>query len=315
MVQSATQIPVGKNQLSADPKAQNAGKSALSRMIEKNQDSQYNIFMKMFLAQVKHQSVDNPMSTHEMTQSVMSFMQAAEHTQTNKLLKQGNDLKLKEQISLARGYENKDVDYHGDVIGYEGTSQKIQFQIPTNLEKVTLEIIDVANEKIIKSVALGVKPGKMDFKWDGEMDGGDLKAQPGQYIVRVTGIDKAQQTIPMETTLQGRVRGITFDEDENEHFLVINNDVVINMNDVISERKIESTNFATLNERLDAQIRQYEELNKLLRKKFEIEAPSAEGVVLTAPQGGSIQNSIPLIQSESGKSSISEIQELGNWIP
>lgn len=305
MAQALAQLPTGRpQQVAVDPKAQNAGKSALSRMLEKNQESQYNIFMKMFLAQVKHQSVDNPMSTHEMTQSVMSFMQAAEHTQTNKLLKQGNDLKLKEQISMARGYLNKEVDYHGDVIGYEGTSQRIQFQIPTNLEKATLEIIDVTNEKVIKAIDMGVKPGKVDFKWDGEMDGNSQKVQPGQYIVRVTGIDKAQQMIPIETTLQGRVRGITFDEDENEHFLVVNNDVVINMNDVISERKIESTDFASLNQKLDAQIRQYEELNKLLRKKFEMEIPVAEDLIPRTVSEGGNYNIIP----QNGVNGINEIQ-------
>lgn len=305
MAPALAQLSTGRPQQAAvDPKAQNAGKSALSRMLEKNQESQYNIFMKMFLAQVKHQSVDNPMSTHEMTQSVMSFMQAAEHTQTNKLLKQGNDLKLKEQISMARGYLNKEVDYHGDVIGYEGTSQRIQFQIPTNLEKATLEIIDVTNEKVIKSIDMGVKPGKVDFKWDGEMDGSGQKVQPGQYIIRVTGIDKAQQMIPIETTLQGRVRGITFDEDENEHFLVVNNDVVINMNDVISERKVESTDFASLNQKLDAQIRQYEELNKLLRKKFEIETPITEEVIPTTVFEGGSLNTIP----QNGINSINGIQ-------
>lgn len=313
MVQATTQLSPGTNQALVSGKK--AGKSALSQMLEKNQESQYNIFMKMFLAQVKHQSPDNPMSTHEMTQSVMSFMQAAEHTQTNKLLKQGNDLKLKEQISTARGYLNKEIDYNGDVIGFEGAPQKIQFQIPSNLEKATLEIIDVNTKAVVKTVDGSIKPGKQSFNWSGEMDGTDLKAQPGMYIVKVTGIDKAQQIIPIETVLQGRVREIAFDDEENEHFLIVNNDVAIHMGDVISERKVESSDFANLNQKLDAQIRQYEELNKLLRKKFDVEEPMPELISLPTVQEQHIQNDIPLVNPVIEGNGLNQVQELGNWVP
>lgn len=312
MVQPTTQLSPEINQTPVIGKK--AGKSALSQMLEKNQESQYNIFMKMFLAQVKHQSPDNPMSTHEMTQSVMSFMQAAEHTQTNKLLKQGNDLKLKEQISTARGYLNKEIDYNGDVIGFEGTPQKIQFQIPTNLEKASLEIIDINTKAVVKTIDGSTRPGKQIFNWAGEMNGTDIKAQPGMYIVKVTGIDKAQQTIPIETVLQGRVREIAFDDEENEHFLIVNNNVAIHMRDVISERKVESSDFANLNQKLDAQIRQYEELNKLLRKKFDVEEPIPELISLPTVQEQITQNEILPVSPAAGENTLNEVKGIGNWV-
>lgn len=265
LLQNTTETP-------AIPAAQKAvGKSALSRMIEKNQETQYNIFLKMFLAQVKHQSVDNPMSTHEMTQSVMSFMQAAEHTQTNKLLKQANDMKVKEQISMARGYLNKEVDYLGDVIGFEGGPQKIAYEIPENIKGAQLQIIDAKTDTIVYQKDLEVKAGKYNTTWAGEMMDRAKTAEPGQYIVHIAALDKADTKLSLDTTLQGRVRGITFDEEENEHFLVVNNDVVIRMNDVISERKVASKDYLNLSEKLDNQIRHYEELTKLIGEKFNID--------------------------------------------
>ncbi len=313
MVGSVAQNPIQTMAAKAagtSAKPDSKGPSALSRMMEKNMDSQYNTFMKMFVAQVKNQSIDNPMSTHEMTQSVMSFLNASETMQTNKLLKQGNDMKVKEQVSTARGYLNKEIDYDGDVIGFDGiTPQKIQFQVPANQEKVTLRIIDATNPNNVKEVVIDTKPGKKSIVWNGNIGGTEKMASAGQYVVNVVGVNKAQEETLIPTVLQGRVEAIHYEEDEQEHLLVVNG-IPVAMNDVVSERKIQSTDFSELNKKLDAQIQQYEELNKVLRKKFDKEEPIHEGANQSIVQGGVLET-IPVV----GDQMLSEARNLGNWIP
>lgn len=321
MVASVAQNPtqgMAANTARTPGASDSKGPSALSRMMEKNMDTQYNTFMKMFVAQVKNQSIDNPMSTHEMTQSVMSFLNASESMQTNKLLKQGNDMKVKEQVSTARGYLNKEIEYDGDVIGFDGaTPQKIQFQVPANQEKVTLRIFDTTNPNNVKEVSVDLKPGKKFIIWDGSMDGTEGKAAAGQYVVNVVGVNKAKEETLISTVLQGRVEAIHYEEDEHEHLLVVNG-IPVAMSDVVSERKIQSTDFSELNKKLDSQIRQYEDLNKLLRKKFDMEEPVLEDGMpdLEPVVQPIVQTGLPI----NGEQVISEganlqPENLGNWVP
>lgn len=238
-------------------------RSGLTRMLDKGRDEQYNVFMKMFLAQVKNQSIDNPMSTHEMTQSVMSFFQTAEQAQTNKLLKQGNDLKVREQLSMAKSYLNKTVEYEGDTLGFEGKSEKIRFHMPADIEKAELRIHDDKG-KLIMSYPLKTMPGEAVFQWDGNNDVFSYEKVPnGQYIVGIVALDKTKQAVDIPTILSGQVRQIRY-EDEHDEFLLMVNDTPVELSDVLSVSKNQSTEFIELGKK-------YEEVVNLLKKQYQQE--------------------------------------------
>lgn len=244
-------------------------KSAFARMMEKSPEQQYNIFMKMFLAQVQNQSIDNPMSTHEMTQSVMSFFQTSEMTQTNKLLKQGNDIKLQEQVSTAKSYLNKDVEYEGDVLTFNGKPERIRFDIPPNIKQAHLVICD-ANGKPIKNYPLAKAPGEAVIEWDGTSDAHpNKKVDNGQYIAVIHALNEEDKVVPVPTILKGKVREISYEDEYNEFVLRVN-DTAVGLSDILSVSKSSNSDLMELNKNLQEQIIQTESLTKLLDKYVKI---------------------------------------------
>lgn len=242
-------------------------RSALTQMLDKSRDDQYNIFMKMFLAQVKNQSIDNPMSTHEMTQSVMSFFQTAEMTQTNKLLKQGNDLKMREHLSVAKSYLNKTVEYEGDLLSLEGTPQTIRFQMPEDVKDPKLMIYTLDN-KLVKSFDLPRIPGEGSIQWDGDCEAEPGKPLPaGQYIVGIIAQNDKKEGVTVPTYIKGRVQEVRYDE-EGEEFLLMVKNTPVALTDVLSISKSQVDQYADIRQRMDHQIKTYEELNTLLRTKL-----------------------------------------------
>jgi flagellar basal-body rod modification protein FlgD len=247
-------------------------RSVLTKMLDKSRDEQYNVFMKMFLAQVKNQNPDNPMSTHEMTQSVMSFFSAAEQAQTNKLLKQGNDMRIKEQMATAKSYLNKDIVYEGKVMRFEGEAEEIQLMMPADIKEAELVILD-ANQKLVKTIPLNITPGKQITTWDGTSDThDDIKVAPGIYYTLVRAHDGREKNIEIPTILKGRVRQISYQEEDGEFLLLVKDDIGVEVDDLISVRKPVSEELLGLSKNMQAKISQYEKLTDILKGQFQMEA-------------------------------------------
>ncbi|WP_010298876.1 flagellar hook assembly protein FlgD [Candidatus Odyssella thessalonicensis] len=246
-------------------------RSALTRMLEKNRDEQYNVFMKMFLAQVKNQNPDDPMSTHEMTQTVMSFFSAAEQAQTNKLLKQSNDMRLKEQMAAAKSYLNKEILYESKVIKFEGNAEEIQLIMPPGVKEAELQIYD-ADSTLIKTVPLATQPGSKTITWSGNSDiNPDGIVPTGLYRTTVKAIDDKGEKIEIATALKGTVRQITYDED-GEFLLLVKDDLGVEFEDVLRVRKPASQELLGLSQTMRDQIKHYEELNQLLKSQLPLES-------------------------------------------
>ncbi|AIK96867.1 flagellar hook assembly protein FlgD [Candidatus Odyssella acanthamoebae] len=273
-------IPSGMGRTEAELKSKTAAKevtkdrSVLTKMLDKSRDEQYNVFMKMFLAQVKNQNPDNPMSTHEMTQSVMSFFSAAEQAQTNKLLKQGNDMRMKEQMATAKSYLNKDIVYEGNVVRFEGDAEEIQLMMPAEVKEAELVILD-ANQKQVKTIPLSIEPGKQTKTWDGTSDANaETKVAPGIYYTLVRAHNIREKNMEIPTILKGRVRQISYQEENGEFLLLVKDDIGVEVDDLISVRKPVSEEFVGLRKNMQEQIRQYEELTNILKGQFQSDASS-----------------------------------------
>lgn len=275
---NAPVMPMGKNQAELDQKGKAAAgagvkdRSALTQMLEKSRDEQYNVFMKMFLAQVKNQNPDNPMSTHEMTQSVMSFFTAAEHAQTNKLLKQGNDMRMKEQMAAAKAYLNKDVMYEGDLVKFEGGAEEIQLMMPPEVKVAELVILD-ANQKKVKTIPLSLVPGRQTKLWDGTSDTDPTtKVPPGFYYTQVVAKDLREKNMEIPTILKGTVRQISYQEEDGEFLLLVNDSIGVEVDNLLNVRKPASPELLNLSKSMQDQARQYEELVRILREQPQMEA-------------------------------------------
>lgn len=248
-------------------------RSALGRMLEKSRDEQYNVFMKMFLAQVKNQNPDNPMSTHEMTQSVMSFFSAAEQAQTNKLLKHGNDMKVKEQMSAAKTYLNKEIVYEDDRLVYNGQPEDISLIMPGGVVEAELVVLDQQLNRVKTFPLDPSKVGKQTFSWDGLNDN-EIRVGTGVYHTKVLATDAKKQTVEIPTTYKGRVQQIAYQDDSGDFMLLVNDSVGVALEDVITVSKPASQDIVGLTKTMQDQIRQYEELNTLIKSQIPTEPKS-----------------------------------------
>ena len=248
-------------------------RSALGRMLEKSRDEQYNVFMKMFLAQVKNQNPDNPMSTHEMTQSVMSFFSAAEQAQTNKLLKHGNDMKVKEQMSAAKTYLNKEIVYEDDRLVFNGQPEDISLIMPGGVTEAELVVLDQQLNRVKTFPLDPSKVGKQTFSWDGLNDN-EIKVGNGIYHTKVLAVDAKKQTVDIPTTYKGRVQQIAYQDDSGDFMLLVNDSVGVALEDVITVSKPASQDIVGLTKTMQDQIRQYEELNSFIKSQIPTEPKS-----------------------------------------
>lgn len=268
---------------SAKMKATSSGghkeRSALTNMLDKSRDEQYNVFMKMFLAQVKNQNPDDPMSTHEMTQSVMSFFSSAEQAQTNKLLKQSNDMKVKEQMASAKSYLNKEIVYEGNVVKFEGDPESIQLTLPGGIKEAELVILD-ANLARVKTMRLTPEQGLKNLKWDGTSDRfPDHKVNQGMYYAKVMAVDTKGKDVDIPTVLRGTVKQVSYQDEQGDFLLLVKDDVGVELDNLISVRKPTSPELLGLSENMQEQIRHYEELTKFLKGQFQTEAASASTTI------------------------------------
>ena len=248
-------------------------RSALSRMLEKSRDEQYNVFMKMFLAQVKNQNPDNPMSTHEMTQSVMSFFSAAEQAQTNKLLKHGNDMKVKEQMAAAKTYLNKEIVYEDDRLVFNGQPEDISLIMPGGVVEAELVVLDQQLNRVKTFPLDPSKIGKQTFSWDGLNDN-EMPAGHGIYHTKVLAVDSKKQIVEIPTAFKGRVQQIAYQDDSGDFLLLVNDSVGVGLDDVLSVSKPASQDIIGLTKTMQEQIKQYEELNKLIKSQIPPEPTS-----------------------------------------
>lgn len=267
-------------------------RSSFDRMVDKSPEEQYNIFIKLLVTQVQNQSIDDPMSTHEMTQSTLSFYQTAEMVQTNKLLKHGNDLKLQEQVSMAKSYLNKDVEYEGDVLTFNGKAEKVRFDMPPNIKQAHLIICDAAGRPF-KNYPLTLEPGEAVVEWDGSSDAHPDKQVPnGQYMVKIHAVDKEDGVVPIPTILKGKVREINYENDHNEFVLRVN-DTAVGLSDILTVSKSSNEELIDLNNKLQEQLAQTKLLTKLLETSNRIpEMDSVKEIVASEetviPQGNPI---------------------------
>lgn len=243
--------------------------SSFDRMVDKSPEEQYNIFIKLLVTQVQNQSIDDPMSTHEMTQSTLSFYQTAEMVQTNKLLKHGNDLKLQEQVSMAKSYLNKDVEYEGDVLTFNGKAEKVRFDMPPNIKQAHLIVCD-ATGRPFKNYPLTLTPGETVVEWDGSSDAHPDKQVPnGQYIVKIHAVDKEDGVVSIPTILKGKVREINYENDHNEFVLRVN-DTAVGLSDILTVSKSSNQELIDLNNKLQEQLAQTKRLTQLLESSKQI---------------------------------------------
>lgn len=235
--------------------------SALSKMVDKGREEQFDVFLKMFLTQVQNQDPTNPMNSNEMTQNIMMFLSAAEQAKGNELLEKIHQGQQAAVNSQARSYLNKEVEYEGDVFAFDGyTPHRIRWNMPEEIQSASL-VIYRADGMPIEQTPIDVA-GANAFVWDGGhmlQEGG---FPPGQYLTRIIAYDAAGEEREVPTIHEGRVERVHYTEDQQTLLSV--GGAMVPMEYIISTKKLPSHEILELSEQLKSQLQSYESVTELL---------------------------------------------------
>jgi flagellar basal-body rod modification protein FlgD len=225
------------------------GPSAMNKMLDRNLDEQFDIFLKMFLAQMKNQDPSSPMDGMQMTNNLLMFFSATEQAKTNFYLKQMNESKTRETNMAARSYLNKEVDFLSDVINFKGEGKDISYQIPANtkINDATLALVNLKGQVVYSRELEGddIEPGTHKIKWDGK-DKEDQIVQNGHYIVKImahqapTAGSKLPSTLDLNPVVQGvgRITEVMYTEAGDPQFIV--DDIPISFDDILKVRSVKN---------------------------------------------------------------------------
>jgi flagellar basal-body rod modification protein FlgD len=175
-----------------------------------SQEVDKDAFIKMFLAQMKHQDPLNPMDGSEFAAQIAQFSSLEQLYNVNESLEsiaagqqdqtQFQTLSLIGKYVLAEG-NNLSLDSEGSV--------KAGFELDQSSE-CSVTIYD-ENGFPVRSLSLGVlDPGRHEFEWDGENASGDRMAE-GIYGFEVTAVDSAGNTSSAATHILGKINRISLD--------------------------------------------------------------------------------------------------------
>lgn len=172
-------------------------------------NSSSEMYLQLFLAQLKNQDPTQPFDTAQMTEQLSQLNSSQQLIDTNKNLESLISITKSSQASSLANFINKDVEYLGDTFYMtENDTQKFAYVMPAGIQSANIEIRNENNDIILR-VPASTAAGNNDFTWDGKDSLGNPVAV-GTYKVSVITKDASDNFATASTFLTGRVSGVDF---------------------------------------------------------------------------------------------------------
>lgn len=168
-------------------------------------------FLKLMLAQMKHQDPTNPMQSHEMAAQLAQFTSLEQLNNINTTLEGMKNAQAPSVNYQALGFIGKKVS--GDssklVRAAGDTEHLFNFQLTGDAAKAKVNVKDAAGN-IIRKLEFGeLKKGANSVKWNGLGDDG-LAARPGEYKFSVEAQTTNGSKVYSKTEFEGRITGLNY---------------------------------------------------------------------------------------------------------
>lgn len=169
-------------------------------------------FLKLLLAQLKHQDPLQPPDASKFSQEMIQFGQLEQLFNLNNSMEQMATMQNSSQRTEAIGLMGRKVDLRGDTLQIAGgKAPDIGFKLQAPAESVKIEIVDQQGHAL-RTIELDAQTvGTHSAPFDGKDDNGNVLAD-GTYGIRleVPGGVETQRTIT--SLVRGEVTGVSFDE-------------------------------------------------------------------------------------------------------
>ena len=171
-------------------------------------------FLKLMLAQMKHQDPTNPLKSHEMAAQMAQFTSVEQLTNIN----QGIEAMATQKGGHGGGGSYDALGFIGKVAS--GDSSKIYrvdgdkghefgFELMGDALDVNIQVKDAAGN-LVKTLELkNLKKGRNSVNWNGVTEDG-LQARAGDYYFTVDARTMDGKKIHAQTQFEGRINGVKF---------------------------------------------------------------------------------------------------------
>ncbi len=193
-------------------------------------------FLKLLIAQMKHQDPLKPMDDTAFVAQLAQFSSLEQQANTNKLL----ELVAQQQQGLANNtivaMVGKNVTVKGDKVTYDGQGfgSPVRFTLAAPADAVKVSIVD-ADGNTIRTMDVGDKPaGPITVQWDGKSDLG-IQQPAGAYSVQVQAKGPVGTSVEVLQETTGTVMSVSFDQGFTN--LILDNGVNAPASDLIKVNK------------------------------------------------------------------------------
>ncbi len=171
-------------------------------------------FLQLLVTQFKYQDPLNPMEDKEFIAQLAQFSALEQQMNTNENMGAMLQLQSQQQMISAASFIGKEVSARGYGVSVQGeTISTIQYAVSEQMTKGYVNIYDASNQ-LVTTVQLDAKaPGIHDFNWDGLLPNGS-RVPDGVYTVNIAGQNAAGAPVLIDTSVSGRVEGVTLYDGE-----------------------------------------------------------------------------------------------------
>lgn len=170
------------------------------------------MYLQLFLTQLKNQDPTQPFDTAQMTQQLSQLNTSQQQIEMNKNLEALIEQNKNSQASSLVGFINKEVEYLGDTFYLQqGDSQSFKYFVDKEYQNLTVTVADENGNLIVKYPLKDDQTtvGNHDFTWDGTDSLGN-PVPTGTYKVSVSTETADGQFGSASTFLSGIVSGVDF---------------------------------------------------------------------------------------------------------
>ena len=168
-------------------------------------------FLKIFVTQLKFQDPLQPMDNYQMASQMAQFSMVQSLNDMSASMKSMESSQGTVNNLQAATLVGKKVEVKGSALSLsQGTASEGSYQLDKP-GKVTIKILDEKGSlvRVIESQVTDTQ--KHQFLWDGKNDQGTALPN-GQYRFQVSAVDAQGAAIGVNTTMVGKVDGVTLDQ-------------------------------------------------------------------------------------------------------
>lgn len=187
-------------------------KPGLSEMTAKQLSQHVDNFLKLLMAQLKHQDPMNPMEATDFTSQIVQFTGVEQQIAMNKKLESMISLQKHGQDLGAAYLLDRTVQVPGEKIPFDGQAMELSFNVPMHLSDGYLVIKD-AQGQIVHIRDIPATGAYQRYTWNGVRDDG-THAEPGYYTTQIIAADEAGKAQTVDVAMLGKVTGVYFENGE-----------------------------------------------------------------------------------------------------